>query len=516
MMQASILLPARGSRSGSLGCHALLVALGIALGSFGCSSAPAADGGSGSQTGAGSGNHAGSGSSNSGSNSGHGSGGSGNSPGSGATTGSTGGPAAGDGGPGSTADDGGGVGPGGEGGSPGGSGVWTPYHDPGTGAWEMVPTTDVASVCKLDLSKLMAAETATGYPWLIVRYGKICYATASAKSFTPAEAYSTTKTLGATVTGIAAYQSKKFTKSGAKTGPFTDMDRVDQWLAPGSFTYNKDALVAHVLGMVAHDTSLAAGQKTFAYDTVGSVEINSLGTMVNAVIAQDTANLTSNISTFTQKFLFTPLGMKNSTWTGAVYAYTWNTDLMDMARVGLLLLNWGKWGGQQLLDELWVYRMSHPSFEDANTGFGYLSWLNSSSNWESISGGKQQMAGTPGPCAPVCIHKKYPHGIASQSTDCNYMAPATCTQKYDVGVWNAEGLGGQLIQGHRGLDIVIVARNAQPGGAGPGTAKMVWDALQGAVIAGDPKYKGDMTSFCKDYGSNNYSPDWHEDPPEPE
>jgi hypothetical protein len=399
---------------------------------------------------------------------------------------------------------------------PGTTGIFKPYHDPGSGAWEMVPTTDVASVCKLDLSKLQAAETATGYPWLIVRYGKVCYATASAKTFTPAEAWSTTKTLGATTTGVAAYQSKKFTKGAAKTGPFTDMDRVDQWLTAGSFTYNKDAQIAHVMGMVAQDTSLAAGQKTFSYDTVGTVEINSLGTIINTVIAQDTANLTSTTSTFAQKFVFGPLGMKNSTWGGTVFAYSWSTDLFDMAKVGLLLLNWGHWGGAQLLDELWVYRMTHPSFEDANTGFGYLTWLNSSSNWESISGGKQQGAGVPGTCAPVCIHKKYPHGTASQSTNCNYSSPYTCAQKYDVGTFQAEGLEGQLIQGHRGLDIVIVARNAQPGGEGPGTSKMVWTAVQDAVISGDPVYKGDTTSFCKDYGGNNYSPDWHEDPPEPE
>ena len=88
------------------------------------------------------------------------------------------------------------------------------------------------------------------------------------------------------------------------------MDRVDKWLTPGSFSYNADALVAHVMGMVAQDTTLAAGMKTFAYDTIGTTEINSLGTMVNAVVAQDTTNLTANIQTFTQKFLFTPLGMK--------------------------------------------------------------------------------------------------------------------------------------------------------------------------------------------------------------
>jgi CubicO group peptidase (beta-lactamase class C family) len=258
--------------------------------------------------------------------------------------------------------------------------------------------------------------------------------------------------------------------------------------------------------MVAHDLDLSWPNKTFAYDTVGSTEINTLGNMITTAINQDPTRLGTTVADFTQKFLYTPLGMKHSTWTGAVFAYSWTVDLKDMARVGVLINNYGMWQGQRLVDEQWIYRQTHPAFEDANTGFGYLTWLNSKSNWESISGGKQQMAGTPGTCAPVCIHKSYPHGV-SEAKDCNYMAPATCDQKYDVGVWNAEGLMGQLIQGHRGLDMVIVARNAQPGGSGPGTAKQVWDAVKSAVIAGDPMYKGDETSFCNDYGNNNYAPD---------
>jgi hypothetical protein len=480
------------------GCGSQASPHGAASGSNGTSSG---QGSSGTSSGAGGGGTTGS--------SGVGGTGSSSSSGGGGT-GSSGG-----GGTGSTPGSGGDGGPTDEAGTT--TGLLRPYHDPGTGAWEMVPTTDVASVCKLDLAKLQSAETSTGYPFVVVRYGKVCYATASAKSFTASEAYSTTKTLGATVTGIAAYQSKKFSGvTGAMKGVFSDMDRVDHWLAPGTFTYNKDAQVAHVLGMVAHDTNLAWGMKTFAYDTVGSVEINTLSNIITTVISQDSANLGTSVATFAQKFLYQPLGMKNSSWGGTVFAYTWSTDLFDMARVGLLLLDWGNWDGQRLLDSLWVYRMTHPSFEDANTGFGYLTWLNSSSNWESISGGKQQMAGTPGTCAPVCIHKKYPHGTASQAMDCNYMGPATCMQKYDVGVFNAEGLGGQLIQGHRGLDIVIVARNAQPGGAGPGTAKMVWTAISPAVISGDPMFKGDQTGFCNAYGGNSYAPDMHEDPPEPE
>jgi hypothetical protein len=388
-----------------------------------------------------------------------------------------------------------------------GMGPAVPYHDPGSGPWEVVPMSDLMSVCKLDPAKLQAAESSTLYPWLIVRYGKLCYQH-NAMNYAPGEAWSTTKTLGALVTGMASYQTRMIPRAGKMTGPLSDEDRADQWLS--GVTYNADAKVAHVLGMVAHDASLAWGQKSFSYDTVGAVEINTLGNMITTAIGQDAARLGNSVADFTQKFLYTPLGMKNSSWGGSVFAYSWSVDLLDMARVGVLINNYGMWNGERLVDEQWIYRQTHPSFEDANTGFGYLTWLNSASNWMSIDGIIQQMPGTPGPCAPVAIHKTYPHGV-SEAKDCNYTAPATCDmyQKYDVGVWNAEGLMGQLIQGHRGLDMVIVARDAQPGGTGPGTAQQVWDALRPAVIAGDPMFKGDDTGFCNAYGHNNYAPDLH-------
>jgi hypothetical protein len=403
---------------------------------------------------------------------------------------------------------GGAAGSGGDG-TAGASGNGKPYVDPGTGPWMLVPQSDVTSVCKLDPAKLMAAETTLNVPWAIVRYGKLCWQH-NADNFAPAEAFSTTKTLGATVAGIVSHQTKGIARTGKKTGQFLDTDMALDWMT--SVTYNQQAKVGHVMGMVAHDPDLSWGKKTFAYDTVGTTEINTLSDMMNAAIAQDTARMGANLEEFTKKFLYTPLGMTKSTWTSGspnkVLAYTWTTDVYDMLRVGLLLLNYGEWSGQRLLDADWIYRMTHPSFEDANTGFGYLTWLNSSSNWCSIDGVKKQGAGVPGTCAPVAIHKSYPHGI-SEAKDCNYSPPYTCDQKYDVGVFNAEGVGGQLIQGHRGLDMVIVARNAQPGGLGPGTANTVWEALKGAVIAGDPMFNGDETSFCKAYGSNNYAPDMH-------
>ncbi|MGH7434135.1 MAG: hypothetical protein ACRENE_00505 [Polyangiaceae bacterium] len=389
--------------------------------------------------------------------------------------------------------------------------------DPGTSPWVLVPADQVRDVCKLDPAALAAAEKAFDVPWAIVRYGRLCYQH-KAIGFTPAEAWSTTKTLGAVAVGAVAYETRGLPSTGRKTGPLADTDRVDQWL--DAFTYNKDAQVAHVMAMVAASPSLALGQRTMTYDTIGTTQINSLSDIANAAIAQAPSMLGANLEDFTQKFVFEPLGMTHSTWSNGAatktFAYSWTTDVLDMARIGLLLMNGGVWSGRRVVDADWVYRMTHPSFEDANTGYGYLTWLNASSNWTlgGIPGamvtpdanGRFQGAYSPGPCAPVSLYKTHPHGL-SDSPDCNYAAPYICAQTYDVGVWQAVGLAGQVIQGHPGLDLVIVARQVTPSGTGPDAPKMVWDALKGAVIAADPRFGGDESGFCAAYGANAYAPD---------
>lgn len=392
-----------------------------------------------------------------------------------------------------------------------------PLVDPGTEAWVPVPEGEVLEKCRLDPQKLAEADAIIDVPWAIVRYGLLCHEHKSA-GMKAAEAWSTTKTLGATVAGMVAYRSKGLTKTGPKTGPFTDEDRVDYWL--DSFSYNPEAHVAHVMAMVAHNDDLSLGEKTMEYDTVGTTQINSLSDILNTVLAQDPVGLATDLEAFTKKYLYAPLGMYESTWNSGkpdkVFAYSWSTTVRDMLRVGLLLLHDGVWSGERLLDEEWIYRMTHPSFEDANTGYGYLTWLNSSSNFHygGILGppsGVQQGAQLPGPCAPVSVYPTHPHGL-SDSPDCNYAPPYSCAQPLDVGVWQAIGLGGQLIHVHRGLDMVIVARDATPIGGpqlGTGNAapQVVWDAVRPAVIAADPMFKGDEAAFCAAYGGNAYAPD---------
>src|SRR5262249_48300258 len=68
------------------------------------------------------------------------------------------------------------------------------------------------------------------------------------------------------------------------------------------------------------------------------------------------------------------------------------------------------------------------------------------------------------------------------------------------GVFSAQGLGGQFVVMHPGLDLVITAHNASnPAG--------LWADVRPALVAKDPKFKGDMTAFCEADGAGKYAPD---------
>ena len=387
-----------------------------------------------------------------------------------------------------------------------GTGGSQPLTDPGTGPWALVPADRVAEECGLDPDLLQAADAQFETPWAVVRYGKLCHEYYPDGSDAPDQLFSATKTMGAVVVGIAAYETRNFENTGPKTGPLSDADRVDHWL--NAFTFNPDAQVAHVLSMVAHNEDLSYGAKVFSYDAVGNVQINRLNDVVATAIAQDAARLGANVDEFTQRFLFDPLGMTDSTWSpGEVqkpFAFGWESTVRDMARLGLLILNDGVWNGERVLAASWVDKLTHPGFEDANTGYGALSWLSSRSNYVFVAT-PEKFQGPNDPCSPATIWPSYPHGV-SASDNCGYDPPWDCEQLYDVGVWSANGLGGQIIAGHPGLDMVIIAKDL---GSNSGL-RTIWDPVRPALVAEDPTYAGDEEAFCEAYGNNAYAPDLRE------
>lgn len=374
--------------------------------------------------------------------------------------------------------------------------------DPGVEPWALVPDNEVSARCGLDPGLLNAADPVINRPYAVVRYGQLCHVYYPQGSDPRGEIFSTTKTLGGLTTGVAAYQTRDLPRTGRKTGPLSDEDRVDHWL--DDFTFNPDARIAHVLAMLAHNPDLASGQRTYTYDIVGSVQINRLSDVIKTAILQDSERLGSNVEQFVQRFLFGPLGMRDSLWSNGnpnkILGFTWQSTVLDMARIGLLILHDGLWSGERILDSDWTYKMTHPSFEDANTGYGYLTWMNSDSNHTFGLGNGPKAQARIDPCAPVSIFAQHPHGL-SASLDCNYQPPLTCEQQFDVGVWYAAGLGGQYIVGHRALDLVLVVKDYQDG---PGA---LWRAVRPAFLALNPDFAGDEESFCAAYAAGDYAPD---------
>jgi len=366
-----------------------------------------------------------------------------------------------------------------------------PRRDPGPEPWALLPDDQVAGECGLDPSLLAAADAAIERPYAIVRYGKLCheYYPAGTTPDDVDEIFSTTKTLGGLVTGVAAYQTRDLPRTGRKTGPILDTDRVDHWL--DEFTFNPDAQIAHVLAMIAHNPNLSYGNRTYRYDLVGRDQINRLSDIINIAIDQDPATFGEDLEEFTQRFLFRPLGMDKANWSGGrpdkTVGFTWRATVREMARVGLLMLNDGMWNGERLVDKDWIYKMTHAAFEDSNVSYAYLTWL--------ATDGDNGLSD----CGPPAIHASYPHGL-SESPDCGFTR-RSCEQEYDVGVWAAQGLGGQVIIGHRGLDLVLVGKELGPKEAA------FWPSIRRALIALDPIFQGDEDAFCAEYDASGYAPD---------
>ncbi|MFT3926471.1 MAG: hypothetical protein QM778_28255 [Myxococcales bacterium] len=371
------------------------------------------------------------------------------------------------------------------------------FRDPGTGAWQKV----APSVCGLDASKL----TADIPNYAIFRYGKQCFMKGSDNV---ASMFSATKTLGGLMLGRAAYLTRNIPRTGPGTGPILPEDKATDWLR--SVNYNSNARLTHVMSMCADNASLDYGQKEFEYDTVGSVQINTLIDVTKKCIKQ-IPSLGSDASDFVEAQIFDKLGMTKSYWLPVPLgiAAGWYANMSEMGRLGMLLLHDGWYNGERLIASEWVYRMSHPAFEDANTSYGHLTWLNHRGNAHGVGGNilnppSENLYPNGDPCAPAAFWPAYPHGISSATSCLNAVPGGTCSQLYDVGVFSAQGAGGQYIVMHPGLDLVIVAKdyNVENGPI------LLWNAVRPALVAMDPVYKDkSMQEFCDAYGAGAYAPD---------
>jgi hypothetical protein len=359
--------------------------------------------------------------------------------------------------------------------------------DPGNRPWVPVPRARVAEECGLDPTAMDAAARRIGTGFTVVRYGKLCWSGGSSSTTQPYSVFSVTKTWGGLLVGIVSARSS-----------MRDTDLASKWLTASQRSgLNANATVAHILAMTGTSRSLATGQKnTFAYDTVGSRELNKLNDLMSNVIAREPQNFegASDIYDFAARVVIPKLGMTGATWPrGSAIAYGLQASVADLGRLGLLILRKGMWNGERLITEEYLYRMAHPSFPDSNTGLGYLLWLNAD-NMKGPSGRSHP------DCAPYAQWDPN-HAAPFAESKRDYRGSPFPDQANDDGVAWAAGLGGQWTEVHRGLDLVISARDVTGGGNW-----VIWDAVRPALLAHDAVYRGNESGFCAAYRRGTYAP----------
>jgi hypothetical protein len=359
--------------------------------------------------------------------------------------------------------------------------------DPGSRPWVAVPRDRVAAECGLDPAALETANRRIGSGFTVVRYGKLCWSGGSSSTTAPFSVWSATKTWGAILVGIVATRSS-----------LDDTDLASEWLTPAQRSgLNANATVAHIMGMTGTSRNLAPGQKNrFAYDTTGSRELNKLVDIMNAAIAREPQNFggARNIYEFVQREVMPKLGMSSASWRqGSAIGFGLNASVQDLSRLGLLILRKGNWNGEQLIAEEYMYRMTHPSFPDSNTGLGYATWLNA-----------DRMQGPSGRSHPNCApYAQWAAGRQPAFPESNrdYGGSPFPTQRHDIGVAWAAGMGGQWTTVHRGLDLVISGRDVTGGGNW-----VLWDAVRPALVAHDASYRGNESAFCQAYRRGDHAP----------
>ena len=120
----------------------------------------------------------------------------------------------------------------------------------------------------------------------------------------------------------------------------------------------------------------------FKFEPGTSFEYNSMNTyMLSAIVTEITGQ---SLFDFCKERIFEPLGIKRVYWESCPQSITkggWGLFMRieDMAKLGILYLQKGKWNGEQVIPESWVYRSTSWQIEtgkDDNEHYGYQLWIN--------------------------------------------------------------------------------------------------------------------------------------------
>jgi CubicO group peptidase (beta-lactamase class C family) len=171
------------------------------------------------------------------------------------------------------------------------------------------------------------------------------------------------------------------------------------------------------------------------------------------------------VAAFARERLFRPLGMTETAMTtdraGNTQLYQGlRSTCRDLARLGVLMLDHGRWGGKQIVPAAWVREATGRPSTELNAAYGYLWWLN-----------RRGVVGTP--LATTSLE-----AARSPLTKRGRLVPGAPADMY----W-ALGLGNQIVQVDPGTRTVVVRLGtadafSQPPTFGPAEAsKVVTEAV---------------------------------------
>ncbi|MBP7765489.1 MAG: serine hydrolase [Syntrophaceae bacterium] len=124
--------------------------------------------------------------------------------------------------------------------------------------------------------------------------------------------------------------------------------------------------------------------KSMAHEPGSTFNYNSgLSILVGKIILDNSRPL--KFEEFADQYLFRPLGIKKYEWdssyvdrSGEVIPRTdvgLNLYPRDMARLGYLYINKGKWNGQQIVSPQWIEEATREQVKYHTVGYGYQWWL---------------------------------------------------------------------------------------------------------------------------------------------
>nr|WP_141661802.1 serine hydrolase [Burkholderia ambifaria] len=265
-----------------------------------------------------------------------------------------------------------------------------PLHETGIAA-AAPEDVGVDSRMLVDLSRWIREQKLDVYSLLVVKDGKLIFERygANASRDSTYELYSVTKAVTSLVAGILIDR-------GAVHLDEPVAARLAAWRPDlgGALADKRGIALKHVLSMSSglhYDFSpkddpiyyTAPDRLKLAASAAPKVAPGTAFeyTDVNPILASAMLSAAAGepVERYAQTHLFAPLDMKRAAWeradrTGLVSA-GWGLRLraIDMAKIGMLVLDGGRWQGRQVVPQAWIAQMTSPR---VSPHFGYYWWIN--------------------------------------------------------------------------------------------------------------------------------------------